>query len=104
MSSTKVEYRGIALATCEATWLKIFLADLSMQIHGLIMIYCDNVSSMMLAKNLVYHAKTKHIEIHYHYVREKVIEGEIDLAYVKSKDQVADVFTKALGREKYAWF
>ena len=77
LSSTEAEYRSIALATCEATWLKILLADLSMQIHGPIMIYCDNVSSMMLAKNLVYYARTKHIEIHYHYVCEKVIEGEI---------------------------
>ena len=59
---------------------------------------------MMLANNPIYHARTKHIEIHYHYVREKVIEGEIDLAYVKTNDQVADIFTKALGKDKYAWF
>ena len=68
------------------------------------MIYCDNISSMMLAKNLVYHARTKHIEIHYHYVKEKVIEGEIDLAHVKTGQQVINIFTKALGRQKYAWF
>ena len=68
------------------------------------MIFCDNVSSMMLAKNPIYHARTKHIEIHYHYVREKVIEGEIDLAYVKIDDQVADIFTKALSKDKYQWF
>ena len=98
------QYCSIALATCEATWLKILLADLGIQIHGQIMIYCDNVNSMMLANNPIYHARTKHIGIHYHYVHKKVIKGEIDLAYVKSEDQVADIFTKALGREKYAWF
>ena len=68
------------------------------------MIYFDKISSMMLAKNPIYHAKTKHVETQYHYVQEKIIEGEIDLAYVKTNDQVADIFTKALGKDKYAWF
>ena len=66
--------------------------------------YRDNVSSMVLAENPNYHAKTKHIEIHYHYVQEKVIEGEIDLAYVRKNDQVVDICLKALGKDKYAWF
>ena len=52
----------------------------------------------------MYHARTKHIEIHYHYVWEKVIEGEIDLAHVKSDKQVIYIFTKDLDRQKYVCF
>ena len=80
------------------------MTDLGIQIDDKIMIYCDNMRSMTVAKNLVYHVRTKHIEIHYHYVQEKVIDGEIDLAYVKIDQQVVNIFTKALGKEKYAWF
>ena len=51
----------------------------------------------MLANNLVYHPRTKHIEVHYHFVREKVLAREIDRVYVSTEEQVADIFTKALG-------
>ena len=48
----------------------------------------------------MFHARTKHIEVHYHYVREKVLEREIDMVYVNTNEQVADTFTKSLGAEK----
>ena len=58
-----------------------------------------------MASNPVYHARTKHIEVHYHFVREKVLDGQIDLVYVKTDDeQVTDIFTKALGKEKFEYF
>ena len=47
-----------------------------------------------------FHARTKHIEVHYHFIREKVLSGEIDLEYVNTEEQVADIFTKALGAER----
>jgi len=49
----------------------------------------------------VFHARTKHIEVHYHFIREKVLAGEIDLIYVSTEDRVADIFTKVLGAEKH---
>jgi hypothetical protein len=52
----------------------------------------------------VFHARTKHIEVHYHFIREKVLAGEIDFIYVSTKDQVADIFTKVLGAEKHRRF
>ena len=52
----------------------------------------------------VFHARTKHIEVHYHFIREKVLSGEIDLEYVNIEEQVADIFTKALGAEKLRRF
>ena len=69
-----------------------------------VVIYCDNLSSIQLARNPVFHARTKHIEVHYHFIRERVIAGDIDLVYVSTEDQVADIFTKALGAEKLRRF
>ncbi len=69
-----------------------------------VVIYCDNISSILLANNLVYHARTKHIEVHYHFIRKKVLAKEIDLIHVSTEDQVADIFTKALGTDKLKKF
>ena len=63
-------------------------------------LFCDNMSSIQLASKSMFHARTKHIEVIYHYVQEKVLAHEIDLVYVTLHDQVADIFTKALGVEK----
>ena len=100
LSSTEAEYRGAAMAACEVAWLRKLLADMGQSIHAAVVIHCDNISSIMLANNPVYHARTKHIEVHYHFVREKVLAREIDLVYVSTEEQVADIFTKALGTEK----
>ncbi len=67
---------------------------------ALVVIYCDNISSILLANNPVYHARIKHIEVHYHFIKEKVLAREINLIHVSTKDQVADIFTKALGTDK----
>ena len=60
-------------------------------------IYCDNLSNIELAKNLVFHTRTKNIEVHYHFVRERVLSGEVELVYVPMDRQVDDIFTKPLG-------
>jgi hypothetical protein len=52
----------------------------------------------------VFHARTKHIEVHYHFIREKVLVGEINLIYVSTEDQVVNIFTKVLGAEKHRRF
>jgi hypothetical protein len=69
-----------------------------------VVIYCDNISSILLANNPVYHARTKHIKVHYHFIRKKVLAKEIDLIHVNTKDQVVDIFTKALGTDKLKRF
>ena len=98
--STEAEYRGAAMAACEVAWLHKLLYDMHQSTDGPVVIYWDNMSSIHLANNPVYHARTKHIEVHYHYVREKVLLGLIDLVYVNTEDQVVGIFTKALGTEK----
>jgi hypothetical protein len=69
-----------------------------------VVIYNDNISSILLANNPIYHAKTKHIEVHYHFIRKKVLAKEIDLIHVSTKDQVANIFTKALSTDKLKKF
>ncbi len=71
---------------------------------ALVVIYCDNINSILLINNPTYHARTKHIEVHYHFIKEKVIAKKIDLIHVSIKDQVADIFTKALGIDKLRKF
>ena len=64
---------------CEALCLKRLLRDLHIHVADPIPIYCDTMSSIQLAKNPVFHARTKHIEAHYHFVRECVLSGEVEL-------------------------
>jgi kynurenine formamidase len=65
-----------------------------------VVIYCDNISSILLVNNLVYHVGTKHIEVHYHFIRDKNLVREINLIHVSFEDQVVDIFAKALGTDK----
>jgi hypothetical protein len=104
LSSTEAEYRGAAIAACEVVWLQKLLLDLGQSMDVPVVIYCDNISSILLANNPVYHARTKHIEVHYHFIREKVLVKEIDLIHVSTEDQVADIFTKALSTNKLRKF
>jgi histone deacetylase 1/2 len=69
-----------------------------------IVIYCDNMGRILLTNNPVYHAKTKHIEVYYHFIREKVLAKEIDLIHVSIEDQIVNIFTKALGTNKLRKF
>jgi hypothetical protein len=69
-----------------------------------IVIYCDNISSILLINNSIYHVRTKHIKVHYHFIREEVLTREINLIHVNTKDQVVDIFLKASGTDKLRKF
>ena len=66
-------------------------------------IYCDNVSAINISKNLVMHTKTKHIVIKYHYLRELVQDKTVRMEYVNTKEQLANIFTKALPKEPHKY-
>ena len=86
LSSTEAEYRGAAVVACEVAWLEMLLADLGIQVQVPVVIFCDNLSSIQLARNPVVHARTTHIEVHYHFIRERVSDGDIDLTYVRTDE------------------
>ena len=62
---------------------------------------CDNQGAIKLARNPIFHARTKHIELHHHFVRESVSDGEISLHYIPTSEQPADILTKFLGRARF---
>ena len=98
LSSTEAEYRSAAMAAQESTWLKKLMEDLHQPTDYQVMIFCDNLSSIHLEENLVFHAKTKHIEVHYHYISKKILEGEVEMVPTKINEQLADIFTKGLNK------
>jgi hypothetical protein len=102
--STEVEYRGVTIVACEVVWLQKLLSSLGQLVDVPIVIYCDNISSILLANNPVYHARTKLIEVHYHFIKEKSLAKEIDIIHVSTEDQVVDIFTKVLGTDKLRKF
>jgi hypothetical protein len=71
LSSTEEEYKALCATTCEAIWLRRLLQDVGEEQKEPTMIRCDNQSSINIAKNLIFHARTKHVEAQYHFVREK---------------------------------
>ncbi|KAG3097372.1 Retrovirus-related Pol polyprotein from transposon TNT 1-94 [Phytophthora idaei] len=97
LSSTEAEYMALSEATQEAVWLKVFLCELGeMASDEAIKIYEDNQGSIALAKNPEFHKRTKHIDIRYHFVREKVEDSQVVLQYVSTIDMLADIMTKAI--------
>lgn len=95
-SSTEAEYKSVANATAEIIWLQSLLKELQVPTRDIPCLWCDNLGATYLSANPVFHARTKHIEIDYHFVRERVANKLLDIRYVSSKDQIADGFTKAL--------
>ncbi|KAJ0521210.1 putative RNA-directed DNA polymerase [Helianthus annuus] len=103
-SSAEAEYRGVANAVAEATWLRNLLFELHVPLKKATVVYCDNVSAVYLSDNPVQHQRTKHIEIDIHFVREKVRVGHIRVLHVPAANQYADIFTKGLPRDLFQSF
>ena len=100
LSTTEAEYRATTMTAQEITWIMQLLKELHQPTNYSVPLYCDNLSAIRLAENPVFHARTKHVEVHYHFIREKVLQGEINLKHVGTDGQVADVFTKGLHANK----
>ena len=102
MSTTEAEYVAAAQASKEAVWLKMLLEELGHE-QEKITLFCDNQSALYLARNPTFHSKTKHIRVQYHFVREKVEEGTVDMQKIHTDDNVADYLTKAINCDKFIW-
>ncbi|XP_048613467.1 uncharacterized mitochondrial protein AtMg00810-like [Brassica napus] len=95
-SSAEAEYKGIANAVSESCWLRNLLLVMGRPLKHSTVVFCDNVSAVYLSTNPVQHQRTKHIEIDIHFVREKVLLGEVRVHHIPSSLQYADIFTKGL--------
>ena len=96
--SAEAEYREMATTTCVLTWILHLLQDLHVKP---VLLYYDNQATLPIAANPVFHERSKHIKANCHVVRNKIIDDTLKTFYVSTKNQSANVFTKALGVENY---
>ena len=104
LSSTEAEYIAISFATQEIMWLRSFLNELGFPQKGPTVICEDNLNAIAIAKNPIACRRTKHIDVRYHYIREKVNENKISLQYCSTNDMLADILTKGLAKQKFENF
>ena len=103
-SSTEAKYKSMANATAEVIWLESLLAELGVSLRAPPCLWCDNLGATYLSANPVFHARAKHIEIDFHFVRERVAQKQLQVRLIPYKDQLADGFTKALPIHKFEEF
>ena len=103
-STTEAEYVAAAEATKEIVWLRKILEDLQEKQENATPLLVNNTSAIKLDKNPRFHDRTKHINTKYHLIRHHVEAKAVHLRHCSTNDQVADIFTKALGREKFERF
>ena len=96
MSSAEAEYRSIRRLVAELAWLSRLFHELGITDITPIPVKCDSQAAIYIAKNPMFHVRTKHIELDCHFVREKLLAGLISLHHVSTKVQLADALTKAL--------
>ena len=101
LSSSEAEYTAATSSACQAVWLRRILADINQEHEEPTVIYCDNKAAIAMTKNPAYHGRTKHVDIRVHFIRDLVVEGKVVLQYCNTNEQVADVLTKALSRDKH---
>uniref|UniRef100_A0A5S6QJJ9 Reverse transcriptase Ty1/copia-type domain-containing protein n=1 Tax=Trichuris muris TaxID=70415 RepID=A0A5S6QJJ9_TRIMR len=101
LSSTEAEYMGLTEAAKEAIHLRHFLKEIDGSFTSAIDVYNDNVGAQQLVKNPVLHARTKHIDIRHHFVREACTDGYVNVKYMQTEHMPADVLTKGLNAPKH---
>jgi len=95
-SSTEAEFKSLANTTAEVMWVQKLLDELVIPHPLAACLWCDNLGAKYLSANPVFHARTKHIEIDFHFVREQVAAKRLDIRFISTTDQIADGFTKPL--------
>jgi len=103
LSSTEAEYRAYLSAAQEAKWIRKILED-THKPQEYAILFSENQGAIKLASNPVFHSRTKHIDVHYNYIREAVKYKEIALEYIPTAEMTADIMTKALDRVKHIKF
>lgn len=101
LSTTEAEFMAACAATKEAMWVKLLLSDAGEYKQDTLYLHLDNQSAISVIKNLNFHKRCKHIEIKYHFIKEKYHQKIISLKFVSSKYQYADILTKALTKDKF---
>jgi hypothetical protein len=103
-SSIEAEYKSVADTTSEVIWTQSILKELGVKLTQPPCPWCDNLGAIYLSANPVFHIRAKHIEIDFHFVKERVLNNQLKIRFVPSKDQVADGFTKSLPTRSFEDF
>ena len=101
LSSCQAEYVAATTATCQGIWLARLIGELMNKEMISMTLMVDNKSAIALSKNPVFHNRSKHIETKFHYIRTCLEEKKMELDFISSENQLADLFTKSLGRLKF---
>ncbi|GJW30223.1 retrovirus-related pol polyprotein from transposon TNT 1-94 [Tanacetum coccineum] len=101
MSSAKSEYVAAARCCAQVLWIKSQMADYDV-LYDKVPIFCDNISAIAISNNPVLHSRTKHINIRYHFIRDHILKGNIELNFVPTDLQLADIFTKPLAEPNFS--
>jgi hypothetical protein len=101
LSTTEAEFIAAASCVCQGIWLRGILEEVKYTQQGLIMLFCDNSSTIKLSKNPVLHGRSKHIDVRFHFLRDLTKEGKVELVHCRSVEQIADILTKPLKAESF---
>ncbi|KAL8087683.1 hypothetical protein AgCh_037723 [Apium graveolens] len=100
LSTAEGEYIAAGSCCAQILWMQQTLQDFGMY-YSNISIYCDNTSTINISKNPVMHSRTKHIDVRHHFLRDNVSKGNIELIYISTEKQRADIFTKPLAEDRF---
>nr|GEY35593.1 retrovirus-related Pol polyprotein from transposon TNT 1-94 [Tanacetum cinerariifolium] len=102
MSSAEAEYVALSVSCSQVMWMRTQLQDYGFN-YNKIPLYCDSQSAIAISCNPVQHSRTKHIHTRYHFIKEQVKNGIIELYFVRTEYQLADMFTKALPEDRFRY-
>ncbi|KAB2044571.1 hypothetical protein ES319_D01G100700v1 [Gossypium barbadense] len=103
-SSAEVEYRSLANCVSELLWIKQLLDEVGISVSKTPVVWCDNSATVSVAENPTHHARMKHVTIDHHFVRENILAGLLQVNFVPSTQQIADVLTKPITPKHFAFF
>jgi hypothetical protein len=101
LSSAEAEFRGMSKGLCELLWLRKLLAEIGFAPTSEMDLFCDNKAAISISHNPVQHDRTKHVEVDRHFIKENLEAKIIRFPFVKSKDQLADILTKAVSSKDF---
>ncbi|CAL8146951.1 unnamed protein product [Prunus armeniaca] len=99
--SVEFEYRRIGQGVCEILWLRWLLAEIGFRLNAATKLHCNNQSAFEIANNLVQHDRTKHVEVDWHFIKEKLEHKLIFIPFVHSSEQLADMLTHAVSKHRF---
>ena len=100
-STTEAEYVALSQATQEAIWMRKLLSDIGCKSEEPTTMYEDNQGAIEISKNAKFHNRTKHIDVRFHFIREKVSTNEVKVVYLSTEDMLADIMTKGLTKKRF---